>query len=270
MGFISSHLTIKKKLTNDEKQELIGNSFHAIVVARLLCRLVCTQNEVQGQDLTAILWETWTQLDEKAAQWFGLKAAGVSGVVGLRKLLLPHADVPLRAFVDPGNRLTDEEFLAYLLTRVATHRNGELRVSRTVLGRSADSQWIPGADTGAPLKWKDIPSPLQFEAGAKEVPDVLDQAVVGGDELWEFSNERTEACDLPLTLDITLLKFEVKQDLRGVVVQSTNPGDGITFPLSGNRISVHYVGKLAATQQYRTIPPRVKDLQEPYPASKNL
>lgn len=33
----------------------------------------------------------------------------------------------------------------------------------------------------------------------------------GGDELWEFSNERTEACDLPLTLDITLLKFEVKQ-----------------------------------------------------------
>ena len=36
-----------------------------------------------------------------------------------------------------------------------------------------------GADTGAPLKWKDIPSPLQFEAGAKEVPDVLDQAVVG-------------------------------------------------------------------------------------------
>jgi len=31
-------------------------------------------------------------------------------------------------------------------------------------------------------------------------------------------------------------------------------GDGITYPLSGNRISVHYVGKLAATQQYRTIP----------------
>ena len=135
MGFTSSHLTIKKKLTNDEKQQLIGNSFHAIVVARLLCRLVCAQDEVQGQDLTAILWETWTQLEEKAAleekpwqQRFGLKAAGVSGVVGLRKLLLPQADLPLRAFVDPGNRLTDEEFLAYLLTRVATHRNGELRV----------------------------------------------------------------------------------------------------------------------------------------------
>ena len=48
--------------------------------------------------------------------------------------------------------------------------------------------------------------------------------LTGGDELWEFSNERTEACDLPLTLDITLLKFEVKQDtdefgggLRGFV-----------------------------------------------------
>jgi len=33
------------------------------------------------------------------------------------------------------------------------------------------------------LKWKDIPSPLQFEAGAKEVPDVLDQAVVGSGDL---------------------------------------------------------------------------------------
>lgn len=168
MGFTSSHLTIKKKLTNDEKQQLIGNSFHAIVVARLLCRLVCTQDEVQGQNLTAILWETWTQLEEKAAleekpwqQRFGLKAAGVSGVVGLRKLLLPQADLPLRAFVDPGNRLTDEEFLAYLLTRVATHRNGELRVdlgqpysSGTICRQSVD----PGSWTWKVLlsyKWKE-------------------------------------------------------------------------------------------------------------------
>ena len=28
-------------------------------------------------------------------------------------------------------------------------------------------------------------------------------------------------------------------------------GDGITYPLSGNRISVHYVGKLAATRQFQ-------------------
>ena len=34
----------------------------------------------------------------------------------------------------------------------------------------------------------------------------------GGKELWEISNEKTEACDLPLTLDITLLKIKVKQD----------------------------------------------------------
>jgi hypothetical protein len=34
----------------------------------------------------------------------------------------------------------------------------------------------------------------------------------GGKELWEISNEKTESCDLPLTLDITLLGIKVKQD----------------------------------------------------------
>jgi len=34
----------------------------------------------------------------------------------------------------------------------------------------------------------------------------------GGKELWEISNEKTDTCDLPLTLDITLLGIKVRQD----------------------------------------------------------
>lgn len=37
-----------------------------------------------------------------------------------------------------------------------------------------------------------------------------------------------------------------RQDTRGLVVQTIKNGDGITFPQKGDRISVHYTGKLAA------------------------
>ena len=36
------------------------------------------------------------------------------------------------------------------------------------------------------------------------------------------------------------------EDSRGVVVQTVMRGDGITYPKSGDRISVHYTGKLAS------------------------
>ena len=36
------------------------------------------------------------------------------------------------------------------------------------------------------------------------------------------------------------------QDTRGVVVQTVKKGDGITFPRKGDRITVHYIGKLAS------------------------
>eukprot|EP00438_Fugacium_kawagutii_P023565 Skav205172 [mRNA] locus=scaffold2773:217712:219865:- [translate_table: standard] len=72
------------------------------------------------------------------------------------------------------------------------------------------------------------------------------EADEGGQELWEISNEKTKSCDLPLNLDITLRQIKVKQDTRGLVVQTIKKGDGITFPQKGDRISVHYTGKLAA------------------------
>ncbi|CAL1140658.1 unnamed protein product [Cladocopium goreaui] len=122
---------------------------------------------------------------------------------------------------------------------------------------------MQGTD-GSALVWKDVDNPLSFLAGGREVPEPLDSAVLGmvcgeskrllaygepdegGKELWEISNEKTDTCDLPLTLDITLLGIKVRQDSRGVVVQTVMRGDGITYPKSGDRISVHYTGKLAS------------------------
>lgn len=47
-------------------------------------------------------------------------------------------------------------------------------------------------------------------------------------------------------LDIKLLKMKLRQNLRGVHVRSLQPGDGVTYPKSGDEISVHYTGKLAS------------------------
>ncbi|CAJ1371634.1 unnamed protein product [Effrenium voratum] len=120
------------------------------------------------------------------------------------------------------------------------------------------------ADTGAPLEWKEVSSPLSFTSGAGEVPDVLDEAVAGmalgeskrllaygepsneADEVWEISGQKLPPCDVPLSLDVTLLEVEVKQDPRGVAVKTLKPGDGRTFAEAGDRVTVHYIGRLAA------------------------
>ena len=47
---------------------------------------------------------------------------------GCESFFCHPAEVSLKTYIDPGNRLTDEEFLAYLLSRAGTHRNGEIRV----------------------------------------------------------------------------------------------------------------------------------------------
>lgn len=43
MGFNSDHLTLKSKMSGDQKGHFIGNSFHAVAVARLLAGLVKRQ-----------------------------------------------------------------------------------------------------------------------------------------------------------------------------------------------------------------------------------
>ena len=48
-------------------------------------------------------------------------------------------------------------------------------------------------------------------------------------------------------LDIKLLKMKLRQNLRGVHVRSLQAGDGVTYPKSGDEISVHYIGRLASS-----------------------
>ena len=58
MGFNSTHLEAKTKLSNDQKGQLIGNSLATVMVARLLPGLVITEDEeVKRLDLTGLLWQ---------------------------------------------------------------------------------------------------------------------------------------------------------------------------------------------------------------------
>lgn len=135
MGFCSNHLTAKNRLSNDLKGQMIGNSFSAISVARLLVGLVATPEQCKNKDVTLLLWQVWQQKEQKARQedkpWkirFSSVAAGAPGAVSLVHEILPSPVAPLRSLIDPQGWLTDEEALSYLLARNGTHRNAEIRV----------------------------------------------------------------------------------------------------------------------------------------------
>ena len=135
MGFCSNHLTVKNKLSQDVRGQLLGNTFHVVAVARLLAGLVVREADCANLDVTLALWETWQAKEAKAQQedkpWkvrFASVACGVPGVVSLLQRVLPSPATPLRAWIDPQGWMTDEEMLAYLLARNGTHRGGEIRV----------------------------------------------------------------------------------------------------------------------------------------------
>eukprot|EP00438_Fugacium_kawagutii_P008177 Skav214671 [mRNA] locus=scaffold923:459186:464944:+ [translate_table: standard] len=135
MGFTSTHLNLKSRMSNDEKGHFIGNGFHAVVVARLLAGLVLDPMHHQEEDLTKQLWTTWKLTEDKACQehqpWkqrFGVSVQRDQGVVSLRARVSPPANLPLKLKLDPQDRLTDEELLAYQLTRRATQKGCDIRV----------------------------------------------------------------------------------------------------------------------------------------------
>ena len=121
------------------------------------------------------------------------------------------------------------------------------------------------ADTGEAVGWSGVSSPLEFSAGAGDVPEAFEDAVLGmevgdtkrvfafgepdedGEELWEISSAKDPPCDVPIMLDITLLKAWVRQEEGGVVVQTVVPGDGRTYPNAGDQLVVHYKGQLASS-----------------------
>jgi hypothetical protein len=135
MGFASNHLATKSRLSQDQKGQLIGNSFSAIAVARLLVGLVLEEADCANTDVTLALWNVWKTKEDKVTAedrpWkvrFSSVAAGTPGAVSLREQVLPSPLVLLRPWVDPQGWMTDEEALAYLLARNGTHRSAEIRV----------------------------------------------------------------------------------------------------------------------------------------------
>ena len=135
MGFTSSHLNTKARLSQDQKGQMIGNSFSAIAVARLLVGLVLSPEDCARSDVTLALWNVWKAKEEKVQAedrpWkvrFSSVAAGMPGTVSLREQVLPSPIMLVRPWVDPQGWMTDEETLAYLLARNGTHRSAEIRV----------------------------------------------------------------------------------------------------------------------------------------------
>ena len=66
MGFEPNYLEAKSKLSADVKGQLIGNSFSAIAVARLLVGLVASEDDVKDRDVTSLLWQSWHEMEERA------------------------------------------------------------------------------------------------------------------------------------------------------------------------------------------------------------
>ena len=135
MGFPSNYLEAKNKLSNDVKGQLLGNSFSAVAVARLLVGLVVSEEEVKERDVTSMLWQCWHEMEERAQHdeqpWkvrFGSRAGSATMVRSLRELVAGPVVLDTVRLIDPRRWLTDEQVLTYLLTRAATHRGGEIRI----------------------------------------------------------------------------------------------------------------------------------------------
>ena len=150
-------------------------------------------------------------------------------------------------------------------TVVAATRSARFRSIPAATGMSVLVDFaMTRADTGTPVGWSGVSSPLEFIAGAGEVPEPFEDAVIGmeegetkrvfaygepdqdGEELWEILSNKEPPCDVPIMLDITLQRARTRQNKEGVVVQRILPGDGMTYPEAGDEISVHYKGRLAS------------------------
>lgn len=147
LGYNSDALDFKQKLSEDQRGQLIGNTFPVLVVARLLAALAVPADVCEGQDLSALLWQVWKSNEDKVQQlkeasWsqrFGPAATGVVG--GLRHLLVQVSVGPSqspRSLLDPSDALTDEQLLVYLITRNVSHRGTDVNLDHGMPFSSSD------------------------------------------------------------------------------------------------------------------------------------
>lgn len=134
-GYPSNYLEAKSKLSNDVKGQLIGNSFSALAVARLLAGLVLRDEDARGCDVTSMLWQCWHEMEERVQHdeqpWklrFGSRPGLATMVRSLRELVTGPVVPDAVRLIDPKQWLADEQILTYLLARAASHRGGEIRI----------------------------------------------------------------------------------------------------------------------------------------------
>ena len=131
LGFVSKHLDGKLKLTEDVKQQLIGNSWAAVTVARLLSACL-----LWSCDLCHELWEGWKeetrccQQLQAASRQISFNTEGSSPcVLGsfLHAAKAPSAKAA--SFISSlPTSWTDEQLLAHLISQNVTHRGSDVRL----------------------------------------------------------------------------------------------------------------------------------------------
>lgn len=128
LGFLSGHTEIVRKLVDkkhadDVQKGLSGNTFSAIVVARLLAGLFLDLDSLD-KGATDVIWDTWLVLEKEArakARPQGWQAT--------------FQGPPPPARPVPGPRLTPEQrFVAHMLRRV-DHRGSDVRLSTAAVFR---------------------------------------------------------------------------------------------------------------------------------------
>ena len=67
LGYNSDHLDLKQKVTEDQRQQFIGNTRPVIVVACLLLKLVMTEEQAGTRDVTTKR-QAWKALENRARQ----------------------------------------------------------------------------------------------------------------------------------------------------------------------------------------------------------
>ena len=146
LGYNSDHLDLKQKLNEDQRQQLIGNSFPVVVVARLLAGLLLTERQAQGRNLCKEIWTIWATLESRVSQlkspgWtsrFGLSASGVVGSFRLSSGESEVASYNPRWALDPQAALSDEQLLVYLITRSASHRGTDCKIDAGIPYSASD------------------------------------------------------------------------------------------------------------------------------------
>ena len=99
LGYNSDHFQIKQKISEDQQQQLTGNTWPVLVVARLLAAMAIPHKHFAEKNITEELWEVWRSLEERVTQlrsqsWavkFGPLAGAGAGSFHLRSRLVEGA-----------------------------------------------------------------------------------------------------------------------------------------------------------------------------------